>query len=778
MKKRTFVFCTALLFLFSLTEASAQNVPAVTSADIRLVPAKTGGGFHLYIRKKGGVGSVLLTESAKDPAGKTDNYAYRAFEWNNINGDEMRVLNGKKLTSAYAKYSLIDSTAEKDEVFGKCFHIYIPEKMQFGYPWTRHGTVTVGKGVYINIRTFADKYADYRGGFRDNPFIFNLEKKYTTQKKAPSAKSAEDEIPEERDTSVDEQPAAAPSLSAEKSRNEIAPSATVKNTKTVTETKPVEKAKPAATVKPAEKKPEPETVPEIVEEKVETEESPAPAETLPAEKNASLSLEPVETAPAQENAENVNQVPPASSDADSAAVKAADNVSGTTADSITENAAAVLAGSTVIPLTDASGSPTAAAAGDNSLLPASSVQNIESVPAETTALETTALETTPAVSASTSAETETTVETPAAKPAQTTAPVTEESVAVSAPAEETVLAGEPAPAAASPVVPAAVPVPVSSAADSYSPAAAAVPAASVSSEYKPAPVSNVSAAPQEPVVVAKTATTTFSGTVEEAPAPETPATGATNIPDTSGPSGFVDGTYIPTPVENAISLGTQKPAEPEAKKPAVTYNYSAEAEQKFQDISKLVIHSKGPETITNDIMGSLDDIEPKDKVDVVFTVDATGSMKDDVARLRKEWLPRLPREFKKFGTVRVGLVLYSDYGEKGFDYKGIPVKIYNFTDDLNVFDEYMNSFTIRGDEGGDIPEAVYEGLFASLEFFNWDPEAAHKIILIGDAEPHPEPRKTKKYSKDLVMQMVADKNVSIDAIITPVSKTYNDNPGM
>ncbi|MDR2370731.1 MAG: hypothetical protein LBD71_04565, partial [Treponema sp.] len=40
------------------------------------------GGFHLYIRKKPGTGSVLLVESTRDPAMRSDNYAYRAPEWN------------------------------------------------------------------------------------------------------------------------------------------------------------------------------------------------------------------------------------------------------------------------------------------------------------------------------------------------------------------------------------------------------------------------------------------------------------------------------------------------------------------------------------------------------------------------------------------------------------------------------------------------------------------------------------------------------------------------
>ena len=54
-------------------------------------------GYHLYIRALDSLQSVMLTETTKDPEGKSDNYAYRAFEYNSVNGDEIRILNGKKL---------------------------------------------------------------------------------------------------------------------------------------------------------------------------------------------------------------------------------------------------------------------------------------------------------------------------------------------------------------------------------------------------------------------------------------------------------------------------------------------------------------------------------------------------------------------------------------------------------------------------------------------------------------------------------------------------------
>lgn len=402
-----FLSCAAFLLLGL---CSAQNALLIRPQDLRLVPEYSSAdaasaefdrisGYHLYIRKIPGVESVMLTETTKDPEGKSDNYAYRALEYNTINGDETRILDGKRLDSEHARFSLLDSTAESDSAFGQAFHIYIPAEIQFGYPWSRNGTVHIGRGTFLNIRAFSKKYADYSGDFYDNPYMFDLEQKVVR--------------------------------------------------------------------KPAVRK---------------------------------------------------------------------------------------------------------------------------------------------------------------------------------------------------------------------------------------------------------------------------------------------------------------ETAEPEKESPVLTDDYSPAASEKFSEFSDILIYSKGPDSIVDDIMSSLMEISPKTKADVVFVIDATGSMKDDIEKLRMEWIPRLIEECKAFGSLRLGLLLYRDYVDS-YRYKNIPVKFFDFTSDISEFAKHLNSFTIRGNEGGDIPEAVYEALYGGLEFYKWDSSAVRKIILIGDAEPHPKPRGTGKYTKELVMQLSAQKNIRIDAIITPDEKS-------
>ena len=388
-----------------------QQQLRITAGNVRLVRDEKNGGYHLYVKKLPNVNSILLTETTKDPEGKSDSYAYRAQEYNSINGDEIRYLDGKKLESEGAKYSLVDSTPENTSFFGPAFHIYIPETIVYGYEWSRNGQVKIGKGTFINIRSFEKPYADYTGDYMDSPFMFDLKvTKRVVKKPTP---------------------------------------------------------KPAPKVQP---KPDPEPINE------------------------------------------------------------------------------------------------------------------------------------------------------------------------------------------------------------------------------------------------------------------------------------------PEPVD-----------EPET---VLTDDYNPVASEKFKEFSDDIIYSKGPETIIEDIRGLLDDIEDKDNLDLVFAIDATGSMKNDLDKLKTDMYPLLTELFGNTPGARVGLLFYRDYGDT-FKYMDLPVKVFPFTSNFTSFSKNLNSIRIYGKEGGDIPEAVYEAMYASCEFYSWRNTAQKKIILIGDAEPHPTPRGIGRDSKDYVMGIAESRKIKIHSILLP-----------
>jgi hypothetical protein len=166
MKKGSVFF---VLFAVLGLSLQAQDL-SIASGDL-LLEMRADGGFHLFIRKKPDISSVLLTESTRDPAMRADNYAYRAGEWNAINGDEIRLLNGEPIPRESRIYSLVSSTVVNHPSLGNAFHIYIPYILYYGYEGGRHGEVYLTDGTFLNIRAFALPYADYRGAFRDNPFM-------------------------------------------------------------------------------------------------------------------------------------------------------------------------------------------------------------------------------------------------------------------------------------------------------------------------------------------------------------------------------------------------------------------------------------------------------------------------------------------------------------------------------------------------------------------------------------------------------------------------------
>ncbi|MDR1839792.1 MAG: VWA domain-containing protein [Treponema sp.] len=168
MKRSLFLTLLVLQVIF----LSAQDL-SINSEDL-LLELRPDGGFHLFIRKKPDISSVLLTESTRDPSMQTDNYAYRAGEWNSINGDEIRLLGGVPIPREDRIYSLISSTVVNHPSLGAAFHIYIPYILYYGYEGGRHGEVYLTDGTYLNIRTFVLPYADYRDAFRDNPFMLEI----------------------------------------------------------------------------------------------------------------------------------------------------------------------------------------------------------------------------------------------------------------------------------------------------------------------------------------------------------------------------------------------------------------------------------------------------------------------------------------------------------------------------------------------------------------------------------------------------------------------------
>lgn len=148
---------------------------------------------------------------------------------------------------------------------------------------------------------------------------------------------------------------------------------------------------------------------------------------------------------------------------------------------------------------------------------------------------------------------------------------------------------------------------------------------------------------------------------------------------------------------------------------------------------------------------------PEAGLDLALVIDTTGSMLTSIDHVQRELVPMLLAEFAADDApLRVGVVLFRDYFDEYL------VKHLEFQEDLSLVQRYVDAARAAG--GGDIPEAVYEGLFTALVELSWEQE--HRVaILIGDAPPHPRPR--GRITGSMVFHEAERLGVTVHTILLP-----------
>ncbi|MBK5331102.1 MAG: VWA domain-containing protein [Ilumatobacteraceae bacterium] len=118
-------------------------------------------------------------------------------------------------------------------------------------------------------------------------------------------------------------------------------------------------------------------------------------------------------------------------------------------------------------------------------------------------------------------------------------------------------------------------------------------------------------------------------------------------------------------------------------------------------------------------------------LDVLFLLDATGSMGDEIGRLKTtiDTVAAQVAGFESKPDVRFAMTLYRDEGDT------FVTSTFDFTGDIEVFRAALND--VVADGGGDYPEAVEEGLESALSEPSWrDPASTLQLVfLVGDAPP-------------------------------------------
>ena len=153
-----------------------------------------------------------------------------------------------------------------------------------------------------------------------------------------------------------------------------------------------------------------------------------------------------------------------------------------------------------------------------------------------------------------------------------------------------------------------------------------------------------------------------------------------------------------------------------------------------------------------DIARELAEASETKKVDVVFVLDETASMTDNIRGIRA-YIDFLFEAFEREGRdATFGLVTFTDETRK-----------YGRTDDLGTFKNWL--FKIGVDGGGDIVEAGLDGLMTAVTETKFRKGAQRFILLASDGAFHDADYDGKSaYSLDQVIETLQNAQVRVDVI--------------
>ena len=121
-----------------------------------------------------------------------------------------------------------------------------------------------------------------------------------------------------------------------------------------------------------------------------------------------------------------------------------------------------------------------------------------------------------------------------------------------------------------------------------------------------------------------------------------------------------------------------------------------------------------------------------DILDLMFVVDTTGSMGDELEYLKselKDVIERVRKENHNNLKIRLSINYYRDFGDE------YVVRSFPFTENINEVVKQINKQIANG--GGDFEEAVDEAMKDALFNHNWSDNArARLMFMVLDAPPH------------------------------------------
>lgn len=128
------------------------------------------------------------------------------------------------------------------------------------------------------------------------------------------------------------------------------------------------------------------------------------------------------------------------------------------------------------------------------------------------------------------------------------------------------------------------------------------------------------------------------------------------------------------------------------------------------------------------------DTDPLNHLDLAFVVDTTASMGPFINSARAHMvalLRRLTADARTPIALQVAVVEYRDHPPQDLSF---VTREYEFTSELAAVQKVIAK--LAPDGGGDMPEAVLDGIIAAAKRIAWRPHSRRTAILVGDAPPH------------------------------------------
>jgi Mg-chelatase subunit ChlD len=186
---------------------------------------------------------------------------------------------------------------------------------------------------------------------------------------------------------------------------------------------------------------------------------------------------------------------------------------------------------------------------------------------------------------------------------------------------------------------------------------------------------------------------------------------------------YSDGSYLFFPLEYEKNM----------------HSYHVELEYK-QTSAKMVVDRQGPRNI--DLRLSTENRQTEIPMDIVFVLDTTASMGEEIASLLKTIeLIHLNLSSLKGVSIRFGMVLYKDKDDE------YVTRVFQPTENVKEFIEELSSVTARG--GGDAPEDLQSALKDAVNGIKWRGDAIKINFIITDAPPHLDYNQEHTYPKVL-----------------------------